>query len=1157
MSTAADDVNKVLDFWFGHQKDHYTLNSKLWFFAAPAKDAEVKEVFEPIHERLARDANARKEWLAQPKGAIALVILFDQMPRNMFRGTPESFATDALALPVALQIASQPDQRALWPNERLFAYMCMVHAEDLELARRSEKLVHTLALDYAHTKTTYKGHLRSWREHIEALERFGRYPHRNGLLGRESTPDELAYLELAKSRWVRSVIASKPSTPAVGKTSTPAQKPMRILVLHGFRQNAHIMRRAIKKLAASLRAHGHSLHFIESPQTYKVGFSPDGKTDVVHDTWNDAGTHQKAWWNANDDGSVYAGADKTLKFIEEVWRKEGGFDGVLGFSQGATLIGILASLPKPNPISFRFAVNISGYPSRASAHKEWQSTKIDGIASLNLYGVRDEHLGTPEQMKAKTYALAALFNDAKIVEHAGGHFTPSYWPFEEIERFILAQGTSIAPLTDPGELEGVAAKMEASLLAESRYPGAPFVPLGLSPAVRQAILDAGLPHLLDGERTSPLKAEDFVRLLQTAPRHLDDLLVVAHAFRSKRASEHEGDTVFAACWLALYELDPTYMLRQLPLVPKFCEWVDLQAVAVANHERHPWTLPQRGVTPGAVNALHAAVVTLFADQLARDRDILLEQDAEGGEDAVDLSAAAHGAPRTRSRPDTVCRLAREIALTLRPVPGADALSQQEYDRAKLTSYIGYAKLCGVLRQVWARSHSTTHAVTDTEKAMGVLSDADRAAILAAPPNEFVVHPTEVPVVPCSAQDLAPLLRGLRENATPLQEHVKFARGTIIRERKVLDLCKQVVGPDGVGPLLDAMKGYESITGLLLGNNITGSKGAQEIAAYIRDPTSRITTWYIAGNQFNAADISLVCDALSKDRKVKALWLKRNPLLPAGTLHVASMLRVNTTLQTLDLANCGLLDDGAAHLFAALAHNRTLKHLYLNANGLTPRSAALIGDHLARGSVLEALHLNCNPFGDAGVRELARGLALDTSLLRLALGSVSMGSAGADALIDALVPGAQRQAAHPRLSYLSIGFMKGTYVFNGVGNCIRDAGAAAVAARLLPALPTLRGLDLCHNQIGPAGLAAIVRALDDRRNTTLCDLLSQQFGQPGSFAIDARLKALLHENLVRWGREHLHGEGDVVAWEAAGSKLLRAVECPDYVEDILSVYRTKE
>ncbi|KZV93019.1 DUF924-domain-containing protein [Exidia glandulosa HHB12029] len=1155
----AADVAKVLQYWF-HQPEHHTLNSKLWFFAPPAKDAEMKELFEPIYDRLANDAQARQRWLAVPKGPIALVILLDQLPRNMFRGTTKAFATDDIALAIAQDIASQPDQRALWPNERLFAYMCMEHSEDLQVVKRSEQLMHSLALDYAHTKTSYKGQLRSWKEHIEALERFGRYPHRNAILGRESTAEELEYLQSAKSRWVRSTTVDEAPAPA----PPPQQKPMRILVLHGFRQNAHIMRRATKKLAALLRPYGHSLHFVESPQTYKLGSSPDGKTDVVHETWNDAGAHQKMWWNASDDGSVYHGADKTLRFIEDIWRKEGGFDGVLGFSQGATLIGILASLPKPHPVSFRFAVNISGYPSRALAHKEWQSKPIEHVASLNIYGVRDEHLGTPAQMREKTYNLAALFaNDAKILEHAGGHFTPNYWPFEEILQFILAQGTAILPLEDISETSPLETKLEASFATAQRYTGAAYVPLGLSSATRKALKDAGLDVLLNGERKPlDLKVNDFERLLKAVPseeRCMDDLLVVAHAFRSRSGHEHnhEGNWLFAACWVALFDLDPTFMLAHLPLVPKFCDWVDLSAIAVINYERHPWTIPARGVTTAQDNALHVAIVDLFANALAKDREILLEQgDAEGGEDVVDISAAAWGAPRSRARSDNVCRLARDVALALRPIT-VTTNDEAAYEKQKITSYVGYAKLVTVLKQVWTKTRMTAHQISDTEKAMGVLSDEERAAILAAPPNEFVVHPSEVPVVPCTAEDLAPLLRGLRENAPPLQEHIQFARGTIIRERKVLDLCKQVVGPQGVAPLLDAMKDYESITGLLLGNNITGSQGARKIASYIRDPSSRITTWYIAGNQFDGTDISLIADALATDKKVKALWLKRNPLLPAGTRHIAAMLRTNTTLETLDLANCGLLDEGAADLFAALAYNKTLKRLYLNASGLTVKSAKIIGDHLGNGSVLEALHVNCNPLGDDGVREIARGLAKDTSMLRLALGSVSMSAAGLNALIDALVPSNMRAQAHPRLHYLNIGFMKGTYVFNGVGNYVRDAGATAIGRRLLPALPTLRHLDICHNQIGISGMAEIVRALDDGGNRTLCSMMLQQFGQPTNFAVEARLKSLFRENIIQWGREHLDGAGDSLEWEMAGAKLLRTVECPDYVADILSVYRTKD
>jgi len=90
----------------------------------------------------------------------------------MFRGTSKAFATDAIALEVAQAIAAQPDQSSLWPNERLFAYMCLEHTEDLAIVKKSEDLMHTLALEVARDgrKISYKGQLRSWREHVECLE---------------------------------------------------------------------------------------------------------------------------------------------------------------------------------------------------------------------------------------------------------------------------------------------------------------------------------------------------------------------------------------------------------------------------------------------------------------------------------------------------------------------------------------------------------------------------------------------------------------------------------------------------------------------------------------------------------------------------------------------------------------------------------------------------------------------------------------------------------------------------------------------------------------------------------------------------------------------------------------------------------------------------
>ena len=92
---------------------------------------------------------------------------------------------------------------------------------------------------------------------------------------------------------------------------------------------------------------------------------------------------------------------------------------------------------------------------------------------------------------------------------------------------------------------------------------------------------------------------------------------------------------------------------------------------------------------------------------------------------------------------------------------------------------------------------------------------------------------------------------------------------------------------------------------------------------------------------------------------------------------------------------------------------------------------------------------------------------------------------------------------------------------------------------------------------PGSIMKIVKVLDEGLNTSLCSMTTQQFGQPTSVAIEARLKALLRENIIRWGEESLGGTGGSVEWETKGNELLRNVECPPYVASILSVYRTKD
>eukprot|EP01117_Protostelium_nocturnum_P008709 TRINITY_DN3121_c0_g1_i2.p1 TRINITY_DN3121_c0_g1~~TRINITY_DN3121_c0_g1_i2.p1 ORF type:complete len:460 (-),score=175.95 TRINITY_DN3121_c0_g1_i2:151-1530(-) len=446
-----------------------------------------------------------------------------------------------------------------------------------------------------------------------------------------------------------------------------------------------------------------------------------------------------------------------------------------------------------------------------------------------------------------------------------------------------------------------------------------------------------------------------------------------------------------------------------------------------------------------------------------------------------------------------------------------------------------------------------------------LTPEERQKILDQPPNGYVVRPEEMPVLPFSSNEFEPLIGFLNLNGELPDEKVQFTRGTIIPhgEKKTLDLCKNVLGPEGIAPLLDGLIQHRGVTGLLLGNNITGTKGATAITKYMLNPDSQITTWYIAGNQFGPDDIKLITAALKIDSKVKALWLKRNPLLPAGTAHVADLLSVNSTLETLDLTNCGVLDEGAEILFKGLANNNTLRNLYLNTNGLTVKTAKLIGDYLTSngGDNLESLHLLINPLGDKGAIELARGITTNSSLKRLALGSCAIGKDGVEALVTALTTPLEGGKTR-KVNWINFGFGKGTYMFNGLANYLGDYGVTLLAEKLLPNLPSLRSLDLNHNQVSPTGLRALTTAIARQQQSNpsigLTGLLYAQFGQQSiSHMEDEMIQNLLATNRIEWGKASMNGQGTHEEWLQEGERLARLVESPPFVEEILSVYRTKD
>ena len=172
-------LEEVLEFWFAPGREAQ------WFAVSEAFDGEVRRAL-LSHFEAAR-LGKYDSWRREPRGCLALCVLFDQVPSNVFRGTPRAFASDAAAREVARQAIVQGFDRQLADRERMFVYLPLEHSEDLADQEDCVRLMAQLqiggeALDYA-------------VRHRDVIARFGRFPHRNAILGRDSTEEELNFLK--------------------------------------------------------------------------------------------------------------------------------------------------------------------------------------------------------------------------------------------------------------------------------------------------------------------------------------------------------------------------------------------------------------------------------------------------------------------------------------------------------------------------------------------------------------------------------------------------------------------------------------------------------------------------------------------------------------------------------------------------------------------------------------------------------------------------------------------------------------------------------------------------------------------------------------------------------------------------------------------------
>ena len=154
-----------------------------WFSKNPKFDDAIALKFEPVHLRAAR--GEYDAWAASPEGSLALLILLDQFPRNMFRNDARAFSTDALARSVATRAIAEGRDRRIEQEMRAFMYLPFEHSEDITDQERSIALFKSLSADSL-----------KWAVlHADIIRKFGRFPHRNAVLGRATTPEEAAFLD--------------------------------------------------------------------------------------------------------------------------------------------------------------------------------------------------------------------------------------------------------------------------------------------------------------------------------------------------------------------------------------------------------------------------------------------------------------------------------------------------------------------------------------------------------------------------------------------------------------------------------------------------------------------------------------------------------------------------------------------------------------------------------------------------------------------------------------------------------------------------------------------------------------------------------------------------------------------------------------------------
>ncbi len=187
--------SELISHWFAETLDEpATITGRMgwWFSADEERDQVMADRFGGLVEECA--AGHHYHWLDDPEGRLAMILALDQLPRNLFRGTPRAFSNDSYTAALCLAVAHTGQDKALKPTQRAFLYMPLQHFEDLQAQEAGVQLYEKLAEENPEWPGFGNGFAAYARQHRDIIARFGRFPHRNKILNRNSTAEEAEYL---------------------------------------------------------------------------------------------------------------------------------------------------------------------------------------------------------------------------------------------------------------------------------------------------------------------------------------------------------------------------------------------------------------------------------------------------------------------------------------------------------------------------------------------------------------------------------------------------------------------------------------------------------------------------------------------------------------------------------------------------------------------------------------------------------------------------------------------------------------------------------------------------------------------------------------------------------------------------------------------------